>query len=131
MPKKKVWSETTIPRYLMKIHRMLSGVAGDSATARDVAFAVLGRYARGYGDYKKLTDELRELFGQRIPRAQFGLYRSALFKMQKEAEKGMDVEAVIQYFARVHGLNEELLRDIATRFGLLEKSREKEANAPT
>jgi hypothetical protein len=131
MPRKKIWSETTIPRYKMKIQRMLLGVAGDVDTAKEVVSAVLGRYARGYGDYKKLTDELREVFGQRIPRGQFGLYRSALFKMQKEAEKGMDVEAVIQYFARVHGLNEDLLREIALHFGLLEKSREKEAKAPT
>jgi hypothetical protein len=130
MPRRRVWRGNTPARYTGKLVTILRGRLPEDY-ARIVAESSSTEYAKGFGVYKALYDAMVKAFGERIPKAQLGLYRSALFAMYRMAQKGYPVEMVIEKFANPSegGLDRGLLEDIARYFGLLETSAEKTAGA--
>jgi len=128
MPRRRVWRGNTPARYTGKLITILRGRLPEDY-AKVIAESSSIEYAKGFGTYKALYDVMVKAFGERIPRGQLGLYRSALFAMYRAAQKGYPVEMVIEKFAnpREMGLDRSLLEDIARYFGLLESSAEKTA----
>jgi len=130
MARRRVWRGNTPGRYIGKLETTLKARMSEDR-ARSVAESSATEYSARFGVYRELYNEMVREFGERIPRGQLGLYRSALFAMYKWAKKGYPVEAVIEKFSnpREMGLDRGLLEDIARYFGLLETSAEKTAGA--
>jgi len=126
MARKRVWRGNTPVRYTGKLLRTLKGSLPEGY-AEQAAIAGSAEYSGGFGVYRELYRKLLEAFGERIPKAQLGLYRSALFAMYKMVAKGYPVDSVIEKFAdpKQGGLDRGLLEDIARYFGLMESSAEK------
>ncbi|MEM2370722.1 MAG: hypothetical protein QXH51_07450 [Candidatus Bathyarchaeia archaeon] len=128
MARKKKIKPTTEPRYRYKMARQFSimGFSPESELVKSVASASTNEWSRRFGVYEEMYEKLKEKFGDRIPRAQLGIYRSGLFKIKKAAETGEDVDAVIESYARKSGIDAGLLREIAAFFGLIETASERQ-----
>lgn len=127
MARRRVWKGNTPARYEGKLKQLLSSRM-PPADAEKVASSSAMEYARAYGYYSEAYNEMIRRFGDRIPSALRGLYRSALFAMIKASKKGYPVEYVIEKFN--NALDPDLLREIAEYFGLIEASEAKQAGAP-
>jgi len=130
--RKRRWGSTSLIRYLAKIARVFRGVVPEEYVWV-LSTQTMAEYATGYSIYHDLYERLKKAFGNRIPPAQLGLYRAALFAMYNAVQRGYPVKGVIEKFSnpKTGGLDRQLLEEIARYFGLLREAPQKEHQQAT
>ncbi len=130
--RKRRWSSTSSIRYQAKIARVFKGTVPEEYVWVLSAQAT-AEQAAGYSVYHNLYERLKKAFGKRIPPAQLGLYRAALFAMYNAVQSGYPVEGVIEKFSnpKTGGLDRQLLEEIARYFGLLRRATQGEHQQAT
>jgi hypothetical protein len=109
MPRKRVLSPSSIPRYRGKLKRLYAPTLPDEASL--IVAGMEQIWNKNFGEYSRAWYTFRETYGKQIPRGLWGLTRSCLFKMIYEKARRGDagIREVADHFTGM-GLPGEVVK---------------------
>jgi len=127
MTKSKEYRQTSTPRYRLKMYRQMVGQV-DPALAMEFTNSVEAQWNAKFGRFRESYEWLRQFLdnpnntdGKVVPKAQYGLYRSFLFKAMKRVPAGDDPQTIIDYFEEHAGLDADVMWAILQKRNIAKK----------
>jgi hypothetical protein len=109
MPRKRVLTPSSVPRYRAKLKRLYAPSLGDETPL--IVAGMEQVWNKNFGEYSRAWYAFKEKYGAQVPRGLWGITRSCLFKMIYEKHRRGDagIREVAEHFTGL-GLPAEVVK---------------------